>query len=161
MSEAEPPEQEKKCAYKNPLLLPITWEETACPETAWPESKEGYCLYHWPENGKSEELAKKVWDRAREKVEKNETQPNELEEQYMDFRGWHFPSHPSGGSFVGTAFESSVSYYGAAVKFCHGVPKTTLQKGRIGAFVRAFLETRNRIFLPEIDAAIRKLDGEG
>jgi len=55
-----------------------------CAEPRWDGSPVGFCLYHAPENGRDEKTARKVWERARAKVDAAD----------CDFVGWHFPRDP-------------------------------------------------------------------
>ncbi|MFC1805503.1 pentapeptide repeat-containing protein [Planctomycetota bacterium] len=57
-----------------------------CPEAAWSDDPNGLCLYHSPENGKSDSTARAVWARARSKAEACDP----------SFQGWHFPDDPCG-----------------------------------------------------------------
>lgn len=61
-----------------------------CSEPAWSDDPHGLCLYHSPQNGESEETARRVWARAQAKIQANDS----------DFRGWHFPANPDRTSIL-------------------------------------------------------------
>jgi len=69
-----------------------------CPYPAWTEDSEGRCLYHSPENGKTEDAARQVWDEARRKAERPDPR----------FSGWHFPEDPDEKEFKDATFEGDV-----------------------------------------------------
>ncbi len=101
-----PPPTGPHCAYEG------------CPESAWSESPDGFCLYHAPQNEKDEPAAREVWQYARSKA----TSPDGC-----SFAGWHFPRDPDGKRFDGLVFAGSAVFSKASFRGIAGFSEATFQ----------------------------------
>ncbi len=81
----------QQCAYQG------------CQEPAWIDSPDGLCLYHSPNNGSTEELARIVWQRVKEKISCEDT----------GFQAWFFPECQGEQEFNGIEIVGWIDFSGA------------------------------------------------
>ncbi len=89
-----------------------------CPESAWSESPDGWCIYHAPQNEKDEAVAREVWQHARQKA---------VSPDGCSFAGWHFPRDPDGKRFDGLVFAGSAVFSKASFQGIASFSEATFQ----------------------------------
>ena len=101
-----PPANTPQCTYEG------------CSEPSWPQSPDGLCVFHAPENENDPDAAREVWQTARQKADDPEG---------CSFVGWHFPRDPGGKCFDEMIFAGSAVFSKAKFRGIAGFSKATFQ----------------------------------